>query len=64
MMKFRTDPAEKKLNELYMGERGFLFWINKFAYASVFILIGGWIVFRIVGPALGLYQLAGDGPRL
>ncbi|EEF31643.1 uncharacterized protein LOC8267098 [Ricinus communis] len=48
--------AEKAL-ELYMGEKGILFWLNKFAYASIFIVIGGWILFRFVGPSLNLYQL-------
>lgn len=27
------------------------------AYTLCFVLIGGWIVFRFVGPALGLYTL-------
>lgn len=53
--------AEKAL-ELYVGEKGLLFWLNKFAYASIFIIIGGWILFRFVGPYLGLYQL--DAPPL
>ncbi|CAI0417902.1 unnamed protein product [Linum tenue] len=53
--------GEKAL-ELYVGEKGALFWLNKFAYASIFIVIGGWIVFRFVGPALNLYQL--DAPPL
>ncbi|GER37354.1 ATP synthase subunit alpha [Striga asiatica] len=53
--------AEKAI-ELYVGEKGLLFWLNKFAYASIFIVIGGWIVFRFVGPALNLYQL--DTPPL
>ncbi|KAK9113232.1 hypothetical protein Scep_020751 [Stephania cephalantha] len=53
--------AEKAL-ELYVGEKGLLFWLNKFAYASIFIIIGGWILFRFVGPSIGLYQL--DSPPL
>lgn len=48
--------AEKAL-ELYLGEKGVLFWLNKFAYASIFIVVGAWILFRFVGPSLGLYQL-------
>ncbi|KAE8709501.1 endoglucanase 2-like [Hibiscus syriacus] len=48
--------VEKAL-ELYVGEKGLLFWLNKFAYASIFIVIGAWIVFRFVGPALNLYNL-------
>lgn len=47
----------EKAIELYVGEKGVLFWLNKFAYASIFIVIGGWILFRFVGPSLNLYQL-------
>ncbi|KAL0928331.1 hypothetical protein M5K25_000206 [Dendrobium thyrsiflorum] len=53
--------SEKAL-ELYVGEKGLLFWLNKLAYASIFVVIGGWILFRFVGPSLGLYQL--DSPPL
>lgn len=52
----------EKAMELYVGEKGLLFWLNKFAYASIFIVIGGWILFRFLGPALDLYQL--DAPPL
>ena len=52
-------PAQR-VAQLWAGERGALFWLNKAAYASVFLLIGGWIVFRFVGPALGLYTLTSD----
>ncbi|PIN06202.1 hypothetical protein CDL12_21250 [Handroanthus impetiginosus] len=52
----------EKAIELYVGEKGALYWLNKFAYASIFIVIGGWILFRLVGPALNLYQL--DAPPL
>jgi len=47
----------EKAWELYIGEKGALFWLNKLAYASIFIIIGGWIVFRFIGPALGWYEL-------
>ncbi|KAJ9564565.1 hypothetical protein OSB04_000531 [Centaurea solstitialis] len=53
---------KEKALELYVGEKGLLFWINKFAYASIYIIIGAWILFRFVGPALNLYQL--DTPPL
>ncbi|XP_058767084.1 uncharacterized protein LOC131640711 [Vicia villosa] len=53
--------SEKAL-ELYVGEKGALFWLNKFAYASIYIMIGAWIMFRFVGPALNIYQL--DSPVL
>lgn len=48
--------------ELYIGEKGALFWLNKLAYASIYLIIGGWIVFRFIGPALGWYEL--DSPLL
>ena len=43
-----------------MGQRGFLFWANKLALWSVGGLAVCWILFRFVGPALGLYRLAND----
>ncbi|XP_010548290.1 PREDICTED: uncharacterized protein LOC104819752 [Tarenaya hassleriana] len=52
----------EKAMEVYVGEKGLLFWLNKFAYASIFIVIGGWVLFRFVGPSLNLYQL--DTPPL
>ncbi|XP_062229838.1 uncharacterized protein LOC133927396 [Phragmites australis] len=51
-----------KAVELYVGEKGLLFWLNKFAYASIFIMVGAWVLFRFIGPSLGLYQL--DAPPL
>lgn len=45
-----------------MGKRGFLFWANKAALASIFTIIAAWVAFRFIGPALGLYQLADDLP--
>lgn len=51
--------ASQKATQLYMGERGLLFWINRLAVGG---LIGTgvlWVAFRFVGPALGLYTLAG-----
>lgn len=47
----------ERVNQLLYGERGLLFWTNKAAYASIFLMIGAWIIFRFVGPNLGLYKL-------
>ncbi|KAF9682210.1 hypothetical protein SADUNF_Sadunf05G0084900 [Salix dunnii] len=55
--KWEDMSLSEKAIELYVGEKGALFWLNKFAYASIFIVIGGWILFRFVGPSLNLYQL-------
>ncbi|MCO5561030.1 hypothetical protein L7F22_014651 [Adiantum nelumboides] len=52
----------EKAWDLYVGEKGALFWLNKAAYAAIFVVVGGWIVFWFVGPALNLYQL--DSPLL
>lgn len=60
--KWEEMSPREKATELYVGEKGLLFWLNKFAYASIFIMIGAWIVFRFVGPALNFYQL--DSPPL
>ncbi|KAF5735956.1 hypothetical protein HS088_TW14G00086 [Tripterygium wilfordii] len=60
--KWEDMSVAEKATELYVGEKGLLFWLNKFAYASIFIVIGGWILFRFVGPSLNLYQL--DTPPL
>jgi hypothetical protein len=53
------NPAEKAA-AVWTGERGFLFWANKAAYYSLGGLVVAWILFRFVGPALGLYRLADD----
>jgi hypothetical protein len=53
------DPL-KKLNELYMGKRGFMYWANESAKYSLIIVVVLWVLFRFVGPSLGLYQLASD----
>lgn len=55
--KWEEMRVSEKALELYLGEKGLLFWLNKLAYASIFLVIGGWILFRFVGPSLGLYQL-------
>lgn len=53
----KMDPLEKA-TELYLGDRGILFWANKAAFASIFILFAIWVIFRLIGPSLGLYNLA------
>lgn len=58
----RMSTAEKA-GQLYVGERGLLFWMNKLAYASVFVMGGLWVLFRFVGPGIGLYDLAGGPPQ-
>lgn len=48
----------EKAWSLYIDpDKGVLFWLNKLAYGAIFAVIGGWILFRFIGPALGWYQL-------
>lgn len=53
----------QKVTQLYMGERGFLFWATRLAWWSVIGLAGAWVVFRFVLPGLGLYDLQGGVPQ-
>ena len=48
--------TEKVVQGLW-GEKGFLYWLNYLSYRLIFVMIGGWILFRFVGPAMGIYQL-------
>lgn len=50
----------QKAGELWAGKRGALFWANKAAWASLFIVGGAWLLFRVVGPLTGLYTLKND----
>jgi hypothetical protein len=54
--------AEKAWSLYIDPEKGILFWLNKLAYGAIFAIIGGWIIFRFIGPALGWYEL--DAPLL
>lgn len=50
----------QKVTELWAGQRGALYWMTQSAWYSVLILGVMWVIFRFVGPALGLYKLASD----
>jgi hypothetical protein len=49
-----------KMKELMYGRRGGLFWLNEISYKGAITLGILWVIFRIVLPALGVYQLQGD----
>ena len=49
--------AAEKVYELYVGERGLLYWVNRVAFAALVSLGVSWVLFRFVGPLLGLYEL-------
>ena len=49
--------ASEKIYELYVGDKGLLYWVNRTAFASIFAIGVTWILFRFVGPLLGLYEL-------
>lgn len=50
-------PALEKAWSAWSGEPGMMFWMNKGSYWGAGILAFIWVLFRLVGPALGLYQL-------
>ena len=41
----------------WSGEPGVLWWMNKAALWGAAVLAFTWVLFRFVGPAIGLYQL-------
>jgi len=55
----KMDTAEK-IAELYLGERGILYWATQAAWYSIWILVAAWVIFRFIGPSLGLYNLTTD----
>ena len=57
MRRVRDWQTGLQVTELYTGNRGLLFWMGKVTYALIFVLIGGWIVFRFVLPGLGILEL-------
>ena len=50
-------PALEKAWSAWSGEPGMMFWMNKGSYWGAGVLAFIWVLFRLVGPALGLYQL-------
>jgi hypothetical protein len=55
----KMDTVEK-VTELYLGERGILYWATQAAWYSIWILVAAWVLFRFVGPSLGIYNLSTD----
>ena len=53
-------PLPQKVSEVYLGQRGMLFWANKAAMASSITVGVLWVLFRLVLPALGIISLPGD----
>lgn len=51
---------DRRLKELAWGKRGALFWLTQLAWYGSITLAVVWILFRFVGPAIGLYKLAGN----
>jgi hypothetical protein len=51
-------PPLQKAYNLWAGRRGVLYWSSQAAWYSALGLGGGWILFRFVLPALGVYKLA------
>ena len=49
-----------RMKELMYGRRGGLYWLNEIAYKGAVTMGILGVIFRIVLPALGVYQLQGD----
>ena len=62
---WETDPAAwdampvgDRAWKLWTGEPGMMYWMNQGSLYGAGILAFVWVLFRLVGPAIGLYQLA------
>jgi hypothetical protein len=55
-------PLPQKVTEIYLGQRGMLFWANKAAWASSITIGVLWVLLRLVLPSLGVISLPGDQP--
>eukprot|EP00899_Mesostigma_viride_P003063 jgi/Mesvir1/12758/Mv22822-RA.1 len=49
--------GSEKLTELYLGEKGFLYWLNQLAWYAIIGMVVLWALFRFVGPQFGLFDL-------
>lgn len=50
----------EELKEFLWGDfktRGALYWLNRLTFATIILGFSGWVVFRFIGPSLGLYEL-------
>lgn len=64
MAAWEADPAawdERAGGErawaVWTGEKGWMYWMNQASLYGAGGLAFFWVVFRFVGPAIGLYQL-------
>eukprot|EP00897_Mesotaenium_endlicherianum_P000904 jgi/Mesen1/10814/ME000093S10334 len=55
--KWEDMNALEQVGELWLGETGGLYWLNKLAWGAIIGIVVLWVAFRFIGPALGLYQL-------
>ena len=51
-------PVEQRAWKLWTGEPGMMYWMNQGSLYGAGTLAFVWVLFRLVFPALGLYQLA------
>ena len=54
---WETMSMNEKVSELWLGETGGLYWLNKLAWGSIIGIAFLWVCFRFVGPGIGLYGL-------
>jgi len=54
---FDTKSAPAKLWEIWAGDGGVLANINSLATGAAVVMAFAWVLWRVVGPAIGLYEL-------
>mmetsp|Transcript_8019 Transcript_8019/g.29637 ORF Transcript_8019/g.29637 Transcript_8019/m.29637 type:complete len:203 (-) Transcript_8019:3763-4371(-) len=47
----------EKAYQLYMGEKGFLYWITQLTLYASGLVVVAWVCVRFLGPAFGLYKV-------
>lgn len=49
--------SAERLIDWWLGETGGLYWLNKLSWGAIIFTVVAWILFRFIGPQIGLYQL-------
>jgi len=52
-----ASPVAKRAGVLWTGEKGWMYWMNQASLYGAAAIAFAWVVFRFVGPALGVYEL-------
>ena len=50
-------PAAERAWTVWTGEKGWMYWMNQASLYGAGGIAFGWVLFRFIGPAIGLYTL-------